>query len=83
MIGCMALATTTDIDLDEDEMAAAVWFTRDEVAKMIQKSINGEAPTPDSPVCPGPNAMAHHLLSAFAGGFGFDGRPVSFGNPKL
>mmetsp|Transcript_108466 Transcript_108466/g.338059 ORF Transcript_108466/g.338059 Transcript_108466/m.338059 type:complete len:359 (-) Transcript_108466:71-1147(-) len=69
MIGCMARAASERIVLDKDEMAAAEWFTRKEVAAMVRRATGGVKPTKDAPVVPAANAVAHHLLKCFADGF--------------
>jgi NAD+ diphosphatase len=71
MIGCMAQAVTVEVHLDEEEMAAAVWFSREDVRAMVERSIAGATPTDAAPVVPGPAALAHHLLKSFADGFRF------------
>ena len=59
MIGCHADAVTTDIVMDDDEMADVRWFQREEVLLALEgKSRNLEVP--------GPIAIAHHLIKAWA-----------------
>lgn len=65
MIGCLAHALSTDIQLDPEEMADVAWFERDEVANALERAIAGEAPSPDHLSLPGPMAIAHHLVKAW------------------
>ena len=59
MIGCHADAVTTDIVMDDDEMADVRWFQREEVLLALEgKNRNLEVP--------GPIAIAHHLIKAWA-----------------
>lgn len=59
MIGCLAEAATTTIRMDDEEMAAVHWFERREVLLALAG---------DSEVLsvPGPIAIAHHLIKAWA-----------------
>ena len=59
MIGCHADAVTTDIVMDDDEMADVRWFQREEVLLAL------EGKNQDLEV-PGPVAIAHHLIKAWA-----------------
>ena len=59
MIGCHADAATTEISMDDDEMADVRWFQRDEVLLALEGKNN------DLEV-PGPIAIAHHLIKAWA-----------------
>jgi len=59
MIGCHADAVTTDISIDDDEMVDVRWFQRDEVLLALEG-------TSDILVVPGPIAIAHHLIKAWA-----------------
>ena len=59
MIGCHADAITTDIVMDDEEMADVDWFPREEVLLALEgKNENLEVP--------GPIAIAHHLIKAWA-----------------
>jgi NAD+ diphosphatase len=59
MIGCHADAVTTDIVMDDDEMADVRWFQREEVLLALEgKNQNLELPAPI--------AIAHHLIKAWA-----------------
>jgi NAD+ diphosphatase len=61
MIGCHGRALTTEISIDTAEMADVRWFARDAVrAALAQRN-------PDLRV-PGPIAIAHHLIKAWADG---------------
>lgn len=59
MIGCHADATTTEITMDEGEMADVQWFTRKDV-------LSGLAGTNENLALPGSIAIAHHLITAWA-----------------
>lgn len=61
MIGCHALALSTEIHKDEEEMTDVRWFTRADVLSALR----GE--NPDLRV-PAPIAIAHHLIKAWAEG---------------
>ena len=61
MIGCHADAATTDIHFDAEEMADVQWFTRDEVQLALEERSENLA-------IPGPTAIAHHLIRAWANG---------------
>lgn len=61
MIGCHADAATTDIRFDPEEMADVQWFTRDEVNLALEERSELLA-------IPGPTAIAHHLIRAWANG---------------
>lgn len=62
MIGCLAEATSRDIVIDPNELEAARWFGRDEVAQMLARA------HPDGLFAPPPVAIAHHLIRAFLEG---------------
>ena len=59
MIGCHADAATTDIARDDEEMSDVRWFHRDEVLK----ALTGAS---ERLVVPGPMAIAHHIIKAWA-----------------
>lgn len=59
MIGCLAEALTTEIRHDEEEMADVRWFDRADV----QLALQGKSPHLN---LPGPIAIAHHLIKAWA-----------------
>ena len=61
MIGCHAEAATTQIDMDPEEMTDVQWFTREEVLLALE----GKS---DVLAVPGPIAIAHHLIKAWAMG---------------
>ena len=61
MIGCIARATTTEVVMDEVEMHDVRWFERADVLAVM----NGA--TRDFKL-PGPIAIAHHLIKAWAAG---------------
>ena len=59
MIGCIAEAATTNISMDDVEMADVQWFDRDEVVLALE----GKS---EALKVPGPIAIAHHLIKAWA-----------------
>jgi NAD+ diphosphatase len=61
MIGCHAKALSNVINRDEEEMSDVRWFTRDEVLRALRDE------NPDLKV-PGPVAIAHHIIKAWAEG---------------
>ncbi len=61
MIGCHADAATTDIAFDPEEMTDVQWFSRDEVRLALEERSEILA-------IPGPTAIAHHLIRAWAMG---------------
>ena len=61
MIGCHGRALTTKITIDPAEMADVRWFTRDAVRAALAGT------NPELRV-PGPIAIAHHLIKAWADG---------------
>jgi NAD+ diphosphatase len=61
MIGCHGRALTTEIEMDTQEMADVRWFELDEV----QQALDQAHPTLK---LPGPIAIAHHLIRAWAAG---------------
>ena len=63
MIGCHADAVTTEISMDDEEMADVRWFQRDEVLLALEGKSKNLA-------VPGPIAIAHHLIRAWATGSG-------------
>lgn len=62
MIGCMAEASSTDITIDADEIEHARWFTREELAEML------EFRHADGLFVPPPTAIAHQLIRSFVDG---------------
>lgn len=61
MIGCHAAAATTNIAMDAEEMTDVQWFDRAEVLRALA----GES---EKLAVPGPIAIAHHLIKAWAYG---------------
>ena len=61
MIGCLAEADTTDINMDDEEMTDVRWFDRAEVLLALE----GRS---EELTVPGPIAIAHHLIKAWATG---------------
>jgi NAD+ diphosphatase len=59
MIGCHGIAETKEIVIDAAEMADVAWFDR----PSVQAAIAGK--NPDLRI-PGPGAIAHHLIKAWA-----------------
>ncbi len=71
MIGCHAEAGTSEINYDEWEMDDVRWFTRDEIRRALQEPTAqlGQPASPDGRLAlPGPMAIAHTLISAWAAG---------------
>ena len=64
MIGLIAEVENDDAHADESELEEVRWFTRDEAKAMLAGAV--DAPVAIAP----PLAIAHHLLKAWAGGFG-------------
>ncbi len=62
MIGCHAEALNDDIVIDRDELEAARWFSRDELAAMLLRR------HPEGLTTPPPVAIAHHLIRAWVEG---------------
>ncbi|SPB15342.1 ADP-ribose pyrophosphatase [Caballeronia novacaledonica] len=62
MIGCFARAATFEVTVDRNELEDARWFSREEVAAMLDASHEQGLSAPK------PFAIAHHLLKAFATG---------------
>ena len=61
MIGCYGEASSTNIEIDNEEMQDIRWFHRDEVVASL-KGVN------DSLTLPGPIAIAHHLIKSWVEG---------------
>ncbi|MFT5446633.1 MAG: NAD+ diphosphatase [Gammaproteobacteria bacterium] len=64
MIGCIAQALSTDIVIDEHELADVRWFTREEVLEVFARG----GDTEDGFYLPNPIAIAHHLIKDWATG---------------
>ncbi len=61
MIGCIAHAETTDLQVDTAELADARWFSREEVRSMLENR------HPAGLTAPGRHAIANILLRHFVG----------------
>jgi NAD+ diphosphatase len=59
MIGCHAQALSDTIVIDRSEIEDARWFSRDELALMLNRR------HPDGLTTPPPVAIAHHLIRSF------------------
>ena len=59
MIGCHAQALSKEIVIDREEIEAARWFTREELAAMLRREHKDGLTTPP------PVAIAHHLIRDF------------------
>lgn len=59
MIGCHGVALTREISIDTEEMADVAWFDR----PAVKAALIGD--NPDLRI-PGPGAIAHHLIKAWA-----------------
>jgi NAD+ diphosphatase len=67
MIGCVTEALGREIVLDDKELEAARWFSRDEAASMLLRRHAGGLTTPP------PVAIAHHIIRAWVENeIGFD-----------
>ncbi len=62
MIGCLGEALTDAIVLDREELEDARWFSRDEVAAMLERR------HPDGLITPPPMAIANHLMRLWTTG---------------
>jgi NADH pyrophosphatase NudC (nudix superfamily) len=66
MIGCSCIASTTEIQIHDDDVREVRWFPREEIEEMLRfSSENPQAmmdPSLSRPVLPGPYAIAHQLL---------------------
>jgi NAD+ diphosphatase len=63
MIGLIAEVSSPDLNLDTDEIAEAVWFSRDEARALLSDGgcvVNGKTLR-----APPPMAIAHHLIKAW------------------
>ena len=58
MIGCLARATSWEIELLDKELEAADWFARDEIVAALERSWDEE----DGILLPPPLAIAHQLM---------------------
>jgi NAD+ diphosphatase len=69
MLGFRATATTTEIQLDGDELEHAAWFSRDEVAAFGEASFTRfEAPPPGSWMLPPRDSIARWLINRWLEG---------------
>lgn len=67
MLGCMAYADSTDINILDPTVNEVRWFSRDEARKMLEASrdrLIGDGGS-NGPYIPGDYAIAHHLVKAF------------------
>ncbi|KAJ3023532.1 NADH pyrophosphatase [Thoreauomyces humboldtii] len=80
MIGCIGRATTTDIDLVDEELEDAKWFTRAQAEAAVRLHLvpAGEGGRTDFRVPP-PYAIAHQLIKAWTQGWTADGAPLGAG----
>mgnify|MGYP001317058851 FL=1 len=73
MIGCIAQATSTDIRIDPGEMSDVRWVPREEVLRALEiasapnYSLTAD-PGGEGVRVPGPIAIAHHIIKAWANG---------------
>ena len=61
MIGCHALANTTDIVVNQSEMADVSWFSKKEIISALNQKHQTLS-------VPGEIAIAHHLIKSWATG---------------
>jgi NAD+ diphosphatase len=59
MIGCHAEATSTDLNIDRNEIEDARWVSREEAALMLLRK------HPDGLATPPPAAVAYHIIRAY------------------
>lgn len=64
MIGCVADALDATITVDRAELEDARWFSRDEIALMLENSTNSEA----TPRMPPPLSLAHQIAKRWLAG---------------
>ena len=62
MLGCTGKAETTDITIDNGEIAEARWFSREDAVLMLQRR------HPDGLTVPGKHAIANALITSFVDG---------------
>ncbi len=62
MIGCFARADTIELAIDVDEIEAADWFSRTQIAAMLAHRSD------DMLFAPPPSAIAHQLMKSFVDG---------------
>jgi NAD+ diphosphatase len=65
MIGCHGKALSSEITIDAAEMNDVRWFARDEVRAALNHSQESQE-TQETFKLPGPIAIAHHLIKAWA-----------------
>lgn len=67
MIGCVAQATDSEINVNVDELADAKWFTVEECKQLVKDSIliHVKHDKNSSIHIPGPYAISHHLIKLF------------------
>jgi NAD+ diphosphatase len=59
MIGCVAQAMGTELNIDRNEIEDARWVSREESALMLMRK------HPEGLMTPPPMAVAHHIIRAF------------------
>lgn len=68
MIGCHAVASTTEITIDGNELSDAQWFDKSDLAEAVEHAAKGgRLPGPKSAALwvPPPMAIAHQLVKAW------------------
>ena len=65
MIGCIGTATSTEIRVDDHELADVQWFSREAV---LEAFAQGQSPG-EGLRLPGEIAIAHHIIRAWLDGF--------------
>lgn len=69
MIGCIAEAETTEITLDETELAEAAWFDKRDLVEAVEVAENNppyRGPKHLPALIPPPFAIAHQIIKAWA-----------------
>ena len=85
MIGCVAVATTTDLVIQDSEVREVRWFSKDEVRSMLVEAVKRHGTSTDGakPIIPGPYAIAYHLVKHFVDDFDSgEARSDSNGRPR-
>ncbi|TPX55158.1 NAD+ diphosphatase [Powellomyces hirtus] len=72
MIGCIGQGVSTEVNLIDEELEDARWFTREQAraAIAVHHDQNAKNDAPDAIKVPPPYAIAHQLVKAWLEGFG-------------
>lgn len=72
MIGCLGKAVSDEIDLGDQELEDAKWFSRGEVKKAVEAHMSGDKETKEEELqlrLPPPYAIAYQLVKAWVEGW--------------